>query len=1249
MNKKEINLMNSEAVVKKISIVHSEKRIKIDIKFPPGKDVCAEDLSKINNLISKIKLDDYTFDLNLSSERGENIPVDGVREGDTQEPGSNFMPWNANNNDSFGENEQRKLKNNFIPYNASGDGSGDKQKSKNDSMLQNASDDNFLKGNGQKSRNAADGDDFLKDNRQKPRSDFGHYNSDDSGNLKPNEANDGCDVTEMRTGADLFPSAKPLHKNVFYGRILADFGKLLSVNDVELSVGKTIAVWGDVFFADFIFTKDKTKKIYTINITDYTGSVTLKIICDLKRSQKLDSIQKGDTIFAQGLVEYDTFNKDIVMRPRNICKGVKKKTVDKQVVKRVELHMHTTMSAMDGVSSPKNLIKRAYEWGHRAVAITDHGVLQAFPDAMNTIEKIRSNGGEMKIIYGIEGYFVNDDDFVGEYRNLKSYHQIILIKNNIGLKNLYQLVSFSHINYFYKKPRILKSKLSKLREGLLIGSACEASELFRAIVAARPWEELLKIAKFYDFLEIQPLGNNDFMLRNGTVKTKECLENFNKIVVKLGEELDVPVVATGDVHFLDPHESEYRKILMAAQGYADAQNQAPLFLKTTAEMLDEFSYLGKEKAYEVVVKNTNLISDMIEEVRPVPHGVYPPSLEGADEELQKEAWRLTRELYGESLPEIVKNRVEKELSSIIKHGFAVLYVTAKKLVEKSNKMGYLVGSRGSVGSSFVATVCGISEVNPLMPHYLCPNCKNSDFITDGSYGSGFDLPEKKCPKCNTNYNRDGHNIPFETFLGFDGDKTPDIDLNFSGECQADIHRYTEEIFGEDNVFKAGTIATVAAKTGLGFVKKYAQENDIKFSRAEELRLSEGCTGVRRTTGQHPGGMVIVPKGMQIYDFCPVQRPANDQKSNNITTHFDFHSIHDTICKLDELGHDIPSIYKYLEDYSGVKIADIPMSDPKVMSLFKSANALSLKDEDPIDSEIGTLSMPEVGTSFVRKMMLEAKPRTFSDLIQISGLSHGTDVWISNARDLIKNSICTVSEVIGTRDSIMTFLCQKGINPKMAFEIMEITRKGKAKKLLTKNHIGAMLEKGVPKWYIDSCMKIKYMFPKAHAAAYMIAALRLGWYKVYKPLEYYAAYFTVRGQDDLDGLLISKGRKAIRRKMEEIKIKGREASAKEKSSYSTMQIADEMLARGIEILPVNLYKSHSYRYVIENSKIRLPFSSLAGIGTVAAKSLEASGKVGRYISIEDLQSMSNISKDVIEVLSKSGALEGLPLSSQMSLF
>lgn len=1202
-----------------------------------------------------------------------------------------------------------------------------------------------------------------------------------------------------------------------------------------------LTICGEIFLIDSQISKDGSKTIFSIYITDYTESIGLKMFFNSQVPHELDSLKKGMHILVNGDINRDKFTNNLFMLPKNINIIDVEKFVDNAQKKRVELHLHTNMSTMDGIITTEELVTNAHNWGHKAVAITDHGVAQAFPDAMNASSKIKKNGGNIKIIYGIENYFVDDTipivsdkinrdfceeficfdlettgfnakndkiieigavkivnqkiidtfntfvnpkikipdritkitginnkmvenappeeeavkkfikfcgnspilvahnanfdvsfikevisnkkiDFeftfldtvpmaralIGNIKNYKldtvakylkipefnhhrasddakalayifvellrlakknkditnikqinsslsgtdnkknvSHHQILLVKNKIGLKNLYKLISFSHLNYFYKKPRIPKSELIKHKEGLLVGSACEAGELFRAIVGGRPWQDLLEIASFYDYLEVQPVGNNEYMIREGIASSVEQLRGFNKTVVKLGDELKIPVVATGDVHFLERKHADYRKILMAGQGFKDANFQAPLYFKTTDEMLEEFSYLGKEKAFEIVVENTNKIADMIDEVLPIPPGVFPPQLDGAEQELIDITWSKAKQKYGENLPKIVEDRLKKEIDSITKHGFSVLYITAQKLVADSEKNGYLVGSRGSVGSSFVATISGISEVNPLCPHYICPNCKNSEFITDGSFGSGFDLPQKKCPQCGSDYHGDGHDIPFETFLGFDGDKTPDIDLNFSGEYQNEVHRYTERLFGKNNVFKAGTIGTLAIKSALGFVKKYAEENNLELSKAEELRLAQGCTGVKRTTGQHPGGMVIVPKGMEVYDFCPIQKPANDQNSENITTHFDFHAIHDTICKLDELGHDVPTIYRYLEDYTGIKVTKIPMNDAKVMSLFTSTKALGVSPAD-IDSKTGTLSLPEVGTSFVRQMLMDAKPKSFADLLQISGLSHGTDVWHGNAHDLIKSGTCSISEVIGTRDNIMTYLTYKGLDPKMAFKIMEIVRKGKAKDLLTDDHINEMKKYNVPNWYIESCKKIKYMFPKAHAAAYMIGTLRLGWYKVYRPIEYYAAYFTVRGED-FDGLTAMKGRNAIKEKMKEIALKGKTATAKESASVATFQIINEMLARKIEILPVDLYKSDSYKFVVENGKIRLPFSSLSGVGVTAAKSLVDARNDGEYSSIEELQYRTKVTKAVIESLDEAKVLEGIPKSDQISFF
>ena len=1235
------------------------------------------------------------------------------------------------------------------------------------------------------------------------------------------------------------PQEKEENSPLIYGRSLKLKEELVKIIDLSVDSGN-VQLDGEILNIDSRELKSG-KVLVMFDLYDGTSTITCKAFSPGDKSKELIGKLKGAKgIKLEGTAQFDPFAKELGVIANTIIEstGLKKESrKDEAKEKRVELHMHTKMSQMDGMTSASDLLKRAAKWGMKSIAITDHGVVQAFPEAHHFCEK----NPDLKVIYGVEAYlapdrtpivsfpkeqdldttycvldlettgfsfrtekiteigimkikngvvldefscFVNpekpipqkvvevtnitDDmvkdaetidkvfpkmlEFIGDsvlvahnadfdigflkynakelgytldntyldtlrlakelfpdykkyklgiiaenlgikvevahralddvdttvkvfnvmiymlkekgakkiedidkicagntdFRRLPTYHAIILAKNYVGLKNLYKLISFSHLDYFYKKPRILKSIYKKYSEGLILGSACEAGELYRAIVAGKTDEELEAIASDYDYLEIQPLGNNMFMVRNETVPDTKALEDINKKIVALGDKLGKLVVATCDVHFMDPQDEIYRRILMAGQGYDDADEQAPLYLRTTEEMLKEFEYLGEEKAYEVVITNTNKIADMCEKISPISPEKCPPHIDGCEQTIKDIAYSKAHELYGDPLPDLVQERLDKELNSIIKNGFSVMYIIAQKLVWKSNEDGYIVGSRGSVGSSFVANMTGITEVNSLPPHYRCPKCKYSDF-TDYGYACGFDLPDKDCPKCGTKMVKDGIDIPFETFLGFNGDKEPDIDLNFSGEYQAKAHRYTEVIFGKGTTFKAGTVGTVADKTAFGYVKKYYEERGIPVNNAEVLRVSQGCTGIKRTTGQHPGGIIVVPKGREIYEFCPVQHPADDPNSDIITTHFDYHSIDQNLLKLDILGHDDPTMIRMLFDITGIDPTKVPLDDKETMSIFSSTDALGVTPEQ-IKSKVGSYGIPEFGTKFVRGMLVDTKPTTFDELIRISGLSHGTDVWLGNAQSLIDEGIVTLNESICCRDDIMIYLIKKGLPPDKAFKIMETVRKGKALKDPEKwaGFVALMKEHDVPEWYIKSCEKIKYMFPKAHAAAYVTNAFRIAWFKVHEPKAYYAAYFTIRA-DEFDSDIMCYGKEKVINKMKEIDLAGNGATTKDKNMYAILELVLEMYERGINFLPIDLYKSHATKFIVEEDGIRPPLNSIPGLGTVAAEGIDTAKQEGKFMSIDDMKIRSKIGKSVIELLEKVGCLKGMSQSNQMSLF
>ncbi|MBU5306529.1 PolC-type DNA polymerase III [Clostridioides mangenotii] len=1222
-----------------------------------------------------------------------------------------------------------------------------------------------------------------------------------------------------------------IDENMIFGdNVNAPVDTIKSINENSGTVGIT----GDIF--DVEIKELRNGKILMIAlITDYTSSIACKLfLTDTNKDRVLDRVKKGTYLKIKGDVIYDTYQREISMTISGIREEERPQRFDRSEKKRVELHAHTQMSSMDAICSVKDLVSRAAAWGHSAIAITDHGVVQGFPDAMSA-----AKANDIKVLYGVEGYLVEDDfkiiedandlelsqsfvvfdiettgfsntndkiteigavkikdykvvdrfselvnpekdisykiqeltgitndlvkdkptieevlpkfmDFIDnsvlvahnaefdtgfiaekcrqmgieynsksvdtlmlakvllpdlkrhrlnvvakalgipllnhhravddaeatanifikflnmlkekgantlsevndvlgkiDYTKLNTNHITLIAKNQTGIKNLYKIVSDAHINHFYRAPRIMRSVLNELKEGIIVGSACEAGIVYQAVKKNTPEEDLGKILELYDYIEIMPTDNNQFMIDKGEVRDKDELRNINRRLVEIAKKFGKIPVATGDVHFLDKHEAVLRTVLKYSQGFKNDEEETYLHFRTTDEMLEEFSYLGEELAYEVVVENTNKIADMVEDVKPIPDETYPPVIEGSDVELREMCYKKAIRIYGDPLPDVVKKRLDRELNSIISNGYAVMYIIAQKLVAKSMEDGYLVGSRGSVGSSFAATMSDITEVNPLPAHYICENedCKYSYFYEVGEWGSGVDLPDKDCPKCGRPLTKNGHDIPFEVFLGFEGDKEPDIDLNFSGNYQPTIHKYTEELFGEGYVYRAGTIGTVADKTAFGYARKFVEENNITVPNAEVLRLSNGCTGVKRTSGQHPGGVMVIPDYKDVYDFTPIQYPANDKESGVITTHFDYHSISGRILKLDILGHDGPTLIRMIEDITGINILDIPLDDKKTMSLFTSTEALGVIPED-IGCPIGCLAIPEFGTKFVRQMLLDTKPTTFAELVRISGLSHGTDVWVNNAQDLVREDIVGLKEVISTRDDIMNYLIFQGLPPKMSFTIMESVRKGKG---LKPEHVEEMVKNNVPDWYIQSCKKIKYMFPKAHAVAYVMTSFRLAYCKVYYPEAFYATYFTTK-VEDFDSDLVVKGMDAIKGKMHEIEALGNDATTKEKSMYTVLEVALEMYARGIKILPVDIYKSDAKEFKVVGGKTILPpMTSLQGLGENAAINIQKERELGEFISKEDLRKRAKVSKPVIEVLTNHGSLEQMSDKNQLSLF
>ncbi len=1020
--------------------------------------------------------------------------------------------------------------------------------------------------------------------------------------------------------------------------------EIVSISSLNVEMGKA-AVKGILFKKDVRSIKSD-KRMVSLLITDKTTSLCCKLFCSDEKWKELDEkLENGSSIKVLGQPEWDTFDNTLVLKTLAIEIGATTLREDTAPVKRVELHCHTKMSENDGLNDVSNLLKTVAAWGQDAIAITDHGVVHAFPEAFHALHD-KGHPVDLKVIYGMEGYLYDDTGREGSFEvKGNAYHIILLAKNQKGLRNLYELVSESHLNYVYKKrPRIPKSLLASKREGIIIGSACEAGEFFTALINGKSDKEVKQIADFYDYLEIMPLVNNQFLIDKGKLADKEQLKELNRITVRIGKEIGKPVVATTDSHYTDPEDAIYRKIIQTGQGYKDAEGGKGLYLRTTQEMLDEFSYLGEEIAYEVVVSNTRLIADTVEVLRPVPVGKYPPKIKDADKILRDACMQKAHSIYGDPLPEEIDARLEKELKSIIGNGYAVMYVSAKMLVEKSLDDGYLVGSRGSVGSSFAATMAGITEVNPLPPHYVCPECKHFEWGDNKSYDCGVDMPIKTCEACGTIMDQLGFSIPFETFLGFEGDKEPDIDLNFAGEYQGTAHKYVEEIFGKGNVFKAGTIGTIKSRTAYGYVKKYFEETGTSTNKWEIERLTEGCTEIRRTTGQHPGGIIIVPEGHDIHEFCPVQHPANDMNTEIITTHFDYHSIDQNLLKLDILGHDVPSQIRHLQDMTGLDPLKVPLHDDKVNSLFTSTEALDIKNPE-YKFLHGTYGIPEFGTEFVRRMLDDTKPTRFADLVRISGFSHGTDVWNNNASEFIKNGMATMNDAISTRDDIMNYLILKGLPNKDAFKIMEGVRKGKG---VSDEYVALMERNGIPGWYIESCRRIKYMFPRAHAVAYVMMSYRIAYYKVYYPAEFYAAYFTVK-RDDFNSDLIHTGVRGAMERIQELNSKGKAATDKEKNEVTVLEVMYEMFSRGLEFLPARLGISDAMKFNAEAGKVRIPLAAMSGVGEAAARMICCEFDLKPFETVDELRERSKANQTAVEAMKNHGVLEGLPESDQLSLF